>query len=258
MTMRNTGQAGKRQRRHAKSGESQSVLSRLTGQESSLVLHMLLKRHEPLREEAETLATEIVSTPSCEDIASAVVDAVTSLDIEDLGGRAGATRWGYTEPTEAAWQLLEESMEDCLADMKRRAELGLTDAAVPCAAASSSGCTKPRARPPMGRWAGRLTSPPRKPAMPWLNSCERLPSRRRMRSVCAFWRPLRPTCRLGLRCLRAQQARATEFAPPAGRRRSPALRVLRTGRRHRDGSNSAIPASASCAGDHVQEPLCRQ
>ena len=32
--------------------------------------------------------------------------------------------------TEAAWQLLEESVEDCLADMKRRAELGLTDAAV--------------------------------------------------------------------------------------------------------------------------------
>ncbi len=67
MTKRNTEQAGERQRQHAKSGESQSVLSRLTGEESSLVLHMLLKRHELLREEAEKLATEIVNAPCCAD-----------------------------------------------------------------------------------------------------------------------------------------------------------------------------------------------
>jgi hypothetical protein len=71
-----------------------------------------------------------VNTPCCEDIASAVADAVTSLDIQDLSGRAGATRYGCTEPTEAAWQLLEDAVEDLLSDMKRRAELGLTDAAI--------------------------------------------------------------------------------------------------------------------------------
>jgi hypothetical protein len=81
-----------------------------------LVLHTLLERHERLREGAEKLATEIVSTPFCEDIASAVADAVTSLDIQDLNGRAGRTRYGYTEPTDAAWQLLEEALEDFVAD----------------------------------------------------------------------------------------------------------------------------------------------
>jgi inosine/xanthosine triphosphate pyrophosphatase family protein len=105
-------------------------MGRLTDGESSLVLRTLLERHQTLRKEAENLATEIVSAPSCEDIASEVADAVTSLDIQELNGRAGATRYGYTEPTEAAWQLLEESMEDFLADMERRAELGLTDAAI--------------------------------------------------------------------------------------------------------------------------------
>jgi len=130
MNRRNTRPPGERQRQRTKSGESQSVLGRLTDQESSIVLRTLLERHERLREEAEKLAIEIVSTPSCEDIASAVADAVTSLDIQDLNVRAGRTRYGYTEPTDAAWQLLEESVEDCLADMKRRAELGLTDAAI--------------------------------------------------------------------------------------------------------------------------------
>ncbi len=130
MNKQDTRPSGERQRQRTKSGESQSVLGRLTDQETSLVLHTLLERHRPLREEAEKLATEIVNTPCCEDIASAVADAVTSLDIQDLSGRAGATRYGYTEPTEAAWQLLEESVEGFLADMKRRAELRLTDAAM--------------------------------------------------------------------------------------------------------------------------------
>ena len=155
MNRRNIRQSGGRQRRSAKSGESQSVLSRLTDQESSLVLHTLLERHQPLREEVEKLATEIVSAPSCEDIASAVADAVTSLDIQDLGGRAGATRWGYTEPSEAAWQLLEEAVEVFLADMKRRAELGLTDAAITICRGIIAGLYKARRIPsdgPLG-WA---------------------------------------------------------------------------------------------------------
>jgi len=130
MNGRDTRAPGKRQRQPAKSGESQGVMGRLTDGESSLVLRTLLERHQTLRKEAEKLATEIVSVPSCEDVASEVADAVTSLDIQELNGRAGATRYGYTEPTDAAWQLLEEAVEDFLADMKRRAELGLTDAAI--------------------------------------------------------------------------------------------------------------------------------
>lgn len=130
MTKRNKEKAAERQRGHTRSGDSQAVLNRLTDHESAMVLHTLLKMHDALLGEPEKLATEIVNTPSCEAITSAVTDAVTSLDIQDLNGRAGATRWGYTEPTEAAWQLLEESVEDFLADLKRRAELGLTDAAI--------------------------------------------------------------------------------------------------------------------------------
>jgi hypothetical protein len=130
MTKRNKEKSAQRQREHTISGGSQSVPSRLNEHESAIVLHTLLKRHDALLGEAEKLATEIVNTPSCEDIASAITDAVTSLDLQDLNGRAGATRWGHTEPTDAAWQMLEESVEDFLADLKRRAELGLTDAAV--------------------------------------------------------------------------------------------------------------------------------
>jgi len=107
----------------------QNVPNRLTDQESATILHALLKRHASLMAEAEKLATKLMKTSSSLDIAASVVEAVTSLDLQDLNGRAGATPGGYVEPTDAAWELLEEAVEDFLADMRRRAELGLTDAA---------------------------------------------------------------------------------------------------------------------------------
>jgi hypothetical protein len=57
--------------------------------------------------------------------AEEVLDAVTSLDLDSLNDRAGSHSWGYVEPTEAAWELLEEAVEDIVADMKRSMDLGL-------------------------------------------------------------------------------------------------------------------------------------
>jgi len=89
-----------------------------------------LKRHASFTAEAEKLATELMVTSSSEDTAASVFEAVTSLDLQDLNGRAGATPGGYVEPTDAAWELLEEAVEDFLADMRRRVECGLKEAAV--------------------------------------------------------------------------------------------------------------------------------
>lgn len=51
--------------------------------------------------------------------------ALRSLDLDDLESRAGRHRGGYTSPTEAAWELLQEAVEPFLSDMKRQMELGL-------------------------------------------------------------------------------------------------------------------------------------
>lgn len=130
MTKRSAGEFADRQRMDATSGDGHAVLSRLADHEADAVLRALLQRHVSLRMEAEQLATELANAPSLDDIARSVCEAVTSLDLVDLNDRAGATRWGYTEPTEAAWELLGESVEDFVADLKRRADLGLMDAAV--------------------------------------------------------------------------------------------------------------------------------
>ena len=133
MTKRSTRKVVHRQPRQPGDrigGDGQSVLGRLTDHESATILRVLLQRHDSLLPEAEKLAGELVSVSSSDDVTDSVLDALTSVDLDDLNDRAGATRWGYVEPTEAAWELLEEAVEDFIADLKRRAELGSSDAAV--------------------------------------------------------------------------------------------------------------------------------
>ena len=106
-----------------------SVLEQLKAHESAVVLKILLERHQTLREEAEQIATELVSSPSVDEVAEDVLAAVTLIGIDSVNARAGRTSWGYVDPTEAAWELLEEALEDVISDMKRRMALGLGNAA---------------------------------------------------------------------------------------------------------------------------------
>jgi hypothetical protein len=123
-----------RKRRNATSARTKprpgQVLSRLQGGEAADVLRALLKRHPELAAEAERLAKSVVTDLDVEAVADDVEQAVLDLDLDDLNERAGRKRWGYVEPTEAAWELLEAAVAPYLDEMRRRIELGLEAAAV--------------------------------------------------------------------------------------------------------------------------------
>jgi hypothetical protein len=102
-----------------------SVLNRLAPGEVASVLQILLDRHPNLTREAQEIAAGLVSSASVEDIADDVCTSITSLDMDDLHGRAGKHSWGYVEPAQAAQDLLEEAVAGHLDDMKRRMHLGL-------------------------------------------------------------------------------------------------------------------------------------
>ena len=116
-------------RRGAPKARVTSALDEMSPNELASVLSALLTKHPELRVEAEQIAVGLMAAPSVEGVADAVHDAVTALDIESFHGRAGRQAWGYVEPAEAACELLSEAIEDVLADMKRRAGLGLREAA---------------------------------------------------------------------------------------------------------------------------------
>jgi len=105
------------------------LLDRLQPDEASVVLRRLLANHPELLAEAEAITRSTLGEISFETIAEAVEESIRQLDLDDLNGRAGRHSWGYTEPTEAAWELLEEAVEPFVEDMKRHLGLGLDDVA---------------------------------------------------------------------------------------------------------------------------------
>ena len=112
--------------RHKK---AKDFLRYLGSTERARVLTELLGRHPDLREEANAIAQDLIDDASVEAVAAEVADLVTGIGSEELGSRAGRHSWGYVEPTEAAWELLEESIENVRADMKRRFDAGTEHAA---------------------------------------------------------------------------------------------------------------------------------
>ena len=106
-----------------------SALADSSDGEKAAVLDVLVASDHELKDRAERAARARLAQVDTADVTNAVVAALLALDQEDLAARAGRTRYGYVEPTEAAWSLLEAAVEPWLEDITRRAGLGLTEAA---------------------------------------------------------------------------------------------------------------------------------
>lgn len=106
-----------------------AALDRMSTEELAVILLAMLKKHSDLKHEAEEIAIQMMSSPSMEEVSEEVFSCVSEMGLEELHGRAGNHPWGYVEPSEAAWKLLEEAIQNFNVDMKRRMELGLDDAA---------------------------------------------------------------------------------------------------------------------------------
>lgn len=124
-----TASVKRRRRPPAKKKRSsiRPLLAALSGEEARLVLEHLLDAYPDLVAEANRFAKSVLSQISSACVADDVEAAIRSLDLEDLGGRAGRHEWGYVSPTEAASELLEEAVEPFIDDMKRHVELGLEE-----------------------------------------------------------------------------------------------------------------------------------
>jgi hypothetical protein len=95
------------------------LLERLTPDEAAGVLQGLLEAHPDLSSEAEEIARSLLHQVEYEDVAAEIENEIRALDYEVLNGRAGAHEGGYLEPSEAAWEILEETVEPYFEDMKR-------------------------------------------------------------------------------------------------------------------------------------------
>lgn len=119
-----------KQSRGKKEQRPDGILEQLKPHEAAGVLRSLLERHPELRSEACEIARAKVTGVDVDGLAAEVEDAVLAVSEEDFQGHAGRHSWGYVEPSQAAWDLLGESVEPFIDDMKRLVGLGHQAAAV--------------------------------------------------------------------------------------------------------------------------------
>lgn len=109
---------------------SAPTLEQLTSDERGRLLGELLVAHPELMDEAERLAVASLTTVDVDEVAQSLERALREAEVDQLAHRAGRVRGrGYVHENEAAYEILEELLQQELDDLSRRAALGLHDAA---------------------------------------------------------------------------------------------------------------------------------
>ncbi len=106
-----------------------SVVAHLNADECAAALGDLLAERADLSADVERLAMGRLQRQDAEVVANEVARNLQRIPLEALAARAGRRRGGYVHETDAAWALLEETVQPYVDDLQRRARLGLTDAA---------------------------------------------------------------------------------------------------------------------------------
>lgn len=107
-----------------------ALLDGLSGDECRRVLEEVVRSVAGAGEIVERVAADLLGVVRVESVASAVEKRLRSMPHTDLASRSGRLPGrGYVEPTQAAWELLEEAVEPWIADIERRMRLGSIDSA---------------------------------------------------------------------------------------------------------------------------------
>lgn len=93
------------------------------------VFEELLRRRPELRAEADRIARERLADAEPEAVADEIESELRSLSSDELNGGPGRQRWGYVDPTDAAWELLGGAVETYDREVERLFALGMLEAA---------------------------------------------------------------------------------------------------------------------------------
>lgn len=112
--------------------QDQKFLSTLTDDQAQRVLTHLLQENQELIPAAATIAREILSGIDEDEISERVCDALSELDVQDLWQESGKTRYGYVDPYEHSYEMMEEKIEPFLDEMERSFDREMVDDALAC------------------------------------------------------------------------------------------------------------------------------
>jgi hypothetical protein len=110
-----------------------TLINNLFQSEAQAILHALVTVDPGLAQQITALAEAQLAEVDTEAVAGEVYGALDALTREEVWDRAGNTRHGYVETSEAADEMIDEVTTPWLAEVKRYQELGMQmDATLTC------------------------------------------------------------------------------------------------------------------------------
>ena len=88
------------------------------------ILHTLC-RDSDLSDRIMKMVKMSLSNIDADKIADNVFNSLNSIDVEDLWSNSGKTRYGYSEPTEVAYEMLDGEVSVFIREMKQYRDLGM-------------------------------------------------------------------------------------------------------------------------------------
>jgi hypothetical protein len=103
------------------------VINKLTAEQALDVVKRLNERGGEIGEAVLAEATNLLTAVNLETTADEVFFVLDSIDVQDCWGRSGRSHHGYTEPSEAAVELVEEELQPFYDQAARYQELGVAE-----------------------------------------------------------------------------------------------------------------------------------
>ena len=108
-----------------KTADNKKTLDAINPSEALQILKMLGQEDTNIKKRIEEIFLNQVQEIEVSEISDEVFFDLDFLDVEELWDRSGPNRDGYTDPTDAASEMIEEVIEPHLEKMKRLHSLGM-------------------------------------------------------------------------------------------------------------------------------------
>jgi hypothetical protein len=103
------------------------VIEKLTPQQALAILKRLSENEGEIRDAVHTEARTLLQAVNLDETADEAFFVLASIDVQDCWDRSGSSRYGYTEPSEAAVELVEEELQPFYDQAARYHELDMPE-----------------------------------------------------------------------------------------------------------------------------------
>jgi len=105
------------------------IINQLSPEDALDVLNALADSDAKLAERIAEIATEYLREVDPEDVAADVLDALESLEVEDVWDQAGPSRYGYRDTDEVADEMIGNALEPYREELNRYQKLSMPEEA---------------------------------------------------------------------------------------------------------------------------------